>query len=72
MLPGDAEDHGWLADRRVAIARWQRRRRKVADTTLHVGVWACLATIAAIAFLSGPLDGPVTKFLRSPQAISKR
>ena len=56
MLPGDAGDHGWLADRRVA--REHRRRRKsweTVDATLHAGMWACLAGIALIAFLSGRL-----------------
>jgi hypothetical protein len=59
MLPGDADDHGWLADRRVAVARWRRRKSgKMVDATLHAGMWACLAAIALIAFLSGRLQQP--------------
>ena len=56
MLPGDAEDHGWLADRREAVARWRRRKSwQMADAMLHAGMWASLAGIALIAFLSGRL-----------------
>jgi hypothetical protein len=50
------DDTGWVADRLVAVARWQRRRRReMGDATMQVGMWTCLLTIALIAFMGGRL-----------------